>query len=108
MPSLASDQIVAVLTSDMKLVINDRFHLNLASKKKIYELLSHLSSQKSMSLEELTKKIYEAEYNESYFHRLRRLAKRFNDEVLAVGAPALLEVKDGQISLLADLKRLRA
>ncbi|MFS4461031.1 hypothetical protein [Bdellovibrio sp. HCB2-146] len=106
LPSTSSHLLSAVLTEDMKLVINDRFHLNLTSKKKIYELLSHLSSQKSMSLEELTEKIYEAEYNESYFHRLRRLAKRFNDEVLAVGAPALLEVKDGQINLLADLKNL--
>jgi len=90
---------------DSKLVINDNVHINLSSKKMILKLLRQLEAQPQMAFTDLTEKIYGVEYNESYFHRLRRLVKRFNDDVLALGAPALLEIKDGQVHLLAQISK---
>lgn len=54
--------------------------ISFASRGALHKLLNYMVLVKRASLEDVTRELFAAEFNESYYHRLRRLVKRINDE----------------------------
>jgi hypothetical protein len=65
--------------------------ISLKNKKNLFEVMNVLVGVESISLEDVTLKLFESEYNESYYHRIRRLVKRLNDEFENCMLPAALK-----------------
>ncbi|GEM_PF-4108157 len=59
----------------------DGAKLNLAKKKIALNIIRALTGRSKISLEELTKEIWDAEYNESYYHRIRVAVTRTNKTI---------------------------
>lgn len=53
--------------------------LSLARKRNMQKLLASMDGVQELTLEEVARRVWDANYNESYYHRLRMLARRMND-----------------------------
>jgi hypothetical protein len=64
---------------DRSIKIED-ISISLKNKKILFEVLVLVSREKKVMLSSISKNIFHSEFNESYYHRIRRLVKRINDE----------------------------
>ncbi|MBE8221624.1 MAG: hypothetical protein HAW60_02730 [Bdellovibrionales bacterium] len=67
-----------------KTIANEQNKISLHSKKLIFLSIKLLCKENTCSKEQFVKKIYGAEYNNSYHHRIRELVKRINLELSSI------------------------
>jgi len=78
--------------------------LNLSKKKAMINFWEAIFDQKDMLVENVVKTLWQADYNESYYHRLRMMAKRLN-EILAdlTAIPELIKVTTEKVQISVSL-----
>lgn len=94
-----------VFSKSQKVLSLDDKEISLSRKKNIYEILCLFSSEaRSISLEQVVTELWDVEYNESYYHRLRVAIKRFNKEVCtAFVGKEIFSITAKEISLIRNL-----
>lgn len=76
-----------------------------AKSKPSFELLKMLSKQSDLSLEDVVQKLWQASWNESYYHRVRIMVKRLNDELQSLcGIPKCISVTQQKVTLKPNIR----
>lgn len=76
-----------------------------AKSKPSFELLKMLSKQSDLSLEDVVQKLWQASWNESYYHRVRIMVKRLNDELQSLcGIPKCIFVTQQKVTLKPNIR----
>lgn len=86
-----------------KVKINDK-EVSFSSRKTLFQFLELMSFHKDLSLEMVVKNLYDSEYNDTYFHRIRRLVKRINDEFETLAFPKVLSCDKENVRLLTPYR----
>lgn len=103
--NIASNEVIKYnIDENLRTFCTDGININLKQKKILFTLLKTTIETPKISLENATRKLFFCEYNESYYHRLRRLVKRLNDEFNKQGLPQPLSIEAEHILLSSTYK----
>lgn len=78
--------------------------LSLARKRNMQKLLAVMVGKQELGVDEVTNTVWQAEYNESYYHRLRMLARRLNELLYAnFGVEKAISVDTDRVYLKSNI-----